>query len=66
MPGTSSVRCFDVSAATAAVRCFDVRCFGMTATAAASSAAAVRTLEGLRLLRVLPLEGLHLLRVLTL
>jgi hypothetical protein len=62
MPGTTSMRCFDVSAATA-VRCFDVRCFDVSA---AAPSAAVRTLEGLRLLRVLPLEGLHLLRVLTL
>jgi hypothetical protein len=54
--------CFDVSAA--AVRCFDMWCFDVSASATA--AAAVRTLEGLRLLRVLTLEGLHLLRVLTL
>ena len=60
MPGTSSVRCFDVSAATS-MWCLDVWCFDVSA-----SAAAVRTLECLRLLRVLPLEGLHLLRVLTL
>jgi hypothetical protein len=59
MPVATSVRCFDMSTATAAVRRFDV-------SAAASTAAAVRTLECLRLLRVLPLEGLHLLRVLTL
>ena len=64
MPRTSSVRCFDVSSATAAVWCFDMWRFDVSA--AASSAAAVRTLERLRLLRVLPLEGLHLLRVLTL
>jgi hypothetical protein len=38
-----------------------VRCFDMS-----TAAASVRTLECLRLLRVLPLEGLHLLRVLTL
>jgi hypothetical protein len=58
MPVATSMRCFDMSATTPDVRCFDV--------SAAASAAAVRTLEGLRLLRVLPLEGLHLLRVLTL
>ena len=46
MPGTSSMWCFDVSAA--------------------ATSAAVRTLECLCLLRVLPLEGLHLLSVLTL
>lgn len=55
--------CFDVSAS-AAVWCFDMWRFDVSA--AASSAAAVRTLEGLGLLRVLPLEGLHLLSVLTL
>jgi hypothetical protein len=63
MPWTSSVRCFDVSATTS------VRRFGMwrfDVSAAASTAAAVRTLECLRLLRVLTLERLHLLRVLTL
>ncbi len=54
----ASVRCFDVSTTAFDVRCFDVF--------AAASSSAVRTLEGLRLLRVLTLEGLHLLRVLTL
>ena len=58
------MRRFDVSSAAAAVWCFDMWCFD--ASAATSSAAAVRTLERLRLLRVLALEGLHLLRVLTL
>jgi hypothetical protein len=60
-----AVRCFDVSAAAYAVRCFDVSDVSATSGAAAS-AAVVRMLEGLRLLRVLVLEGLHLLRVLTL
>jgi hypothetical protein len=64
MPGTSSMWCFDVSSATAAVWCFDMWRFDVSA--AASSAATVRTLECLCLLRVLALEGLHLLRVLTL
>jgi|SRR5580700_5495522 hypothetical protein len=64
MRAATSMRCFDVSTATAAVRCFDMWRFDVSGSAA--TAAAMRTLEGLRLLRVLPLEGLHLLRVLTL
>ena len=63
MPAATSMRCFDVYTAATDVRCFEMRCCDVSA---AASSAAVRTLEYLRLLRVLPLEGLHLLRVLTL